>query len=200
MSDANLYPGDSLIPLISAGTANLRYPITGIYKLNSDLKGNIIFQTRMYTKISSDKESEQARRVPRFYLIAFAYGIDKVFWYNLRSREKDLTYSEDNFGLLHRDLSDKPAMQAYRTLTEMCPDGSERPKLEVTDGLYHAKWHKPDGTEMHALWAPTGNKTVRIQKHSHIKVYDHLGNLVNPKGKTLNVKEGVYYVEGDISH
>ena len=157
MSDANLHPGDSLIPLISAGTANLRYPIAGIYKLNSDLKGNIIFQTRMYAKISSDKEAEQAHRVPRLYLIAFSYGIDKVFWYNLRSREKDLTYSEDNFGLLHRDLSDKPAMKAYRTLTEMCPDGSERPQLAVTDGLYHAKWHKPDGTEMHALWAPTGS-------------------------------------------
>ena len=53
---------------------------------------------------------------------------------------------------------------------------------------------------MHALWAPTGNKTVRIKKHDHIKVYDHLGNLVNPKGKTLNVKEGVYYIEGDITH
>ena len=198
MSDANLHPGDSLIPLISAGTAHLRYPIAGIYKLNSDLKGNIIFQTRMYAKISSDKEAEQARRVPRLYLIAFSYGVDKVFWYNLRSREKDLTYSEDNFGLLHRDLSEKPAMQAYRTLTEMCPNGSERPTLTVTDGLYHAKWHKPDGTEMHALWAPTGNKTVRIKKHGHIKVYDHLGNRQDLKGKTLDIKEGVFYIEGDL--
>jgi hypothetical protein len=89
-------------------------------------------------------------------------------------------------------------MQAYRTLTEMCPNGSERPTLTVTDGLYHAKWHKPDGTEIHALWAPTGNKTVRIKKHGHIKVYDHLGNLVNSKGKTLDIKEGVYYIEGDL--
>ena len=199
LSDANLHPGDSLIPLISAGTAHLRYPIAGIYRLNSELKGNIIFQTRMYAKISSNKEAEQARRVPRLYLIAFSYGVDKVFWYNLRSREKDPAYSEDNFGLLHSDLSDKPAMKAYRTLTEMCPDGSTRPTLTVTDGLYHTTWSRPDGTAVHALWAPTGNKTVRIKKHSRIKVYDHLGNRQHLKGKTLDVKEGVYYVEGDLT-
>lgn len=90
-----------------------------------------IVQTRLRTQRYVNKEMEQARRVARIYLISFAYGVDKVFWYNFRSYEKDPYYTEDNFGIVHSDLTPKPAYYAYKTMTTLCPSGSTRPVLEV---------------------------------------------------------------------
>ena len=198
MSDDNLAPGDSLIPLVQAGTQNLQYPLAGIYRFNSELKGNVVFQTRMYAQPIPDKEAEQARRVARLYLIAFAYGVDKVFWYNLRSREKDMAYSEDCFGLLHHDFTEKPSMQAYRTLVQMCPSGSLRPTLEVRGGLYHASWQKPDGAVVHALWSPTGRQQVRLRRKGKLVCYNHLGLPHEKTGKELLIDSGVTYVVGPL--
>lgn len=54
-------------------------------------------------------EQEQAHRLPRIYLISFAYGINKVYWYEIRAEEKEPYNKEHHFGLLHSDLSPKPA-------------------------------------------------------------------------------------------
>lgn len=193
MGDANLAVGDSLIPLVVAGTEHLRHPIAGIYRLNSDLHGNIIFQTRMYAPVSTDREAEQARRLPRTFLIAFAYGACKVFWYNLRSREDNPYYSEDCFGLLHRDFAEKPSMQAYRTLVSMCPEGSTRPELTVSDGLYRAVWHQPDGTEVTALWSPDERQRVRIAGLRRLDILDYTGKPVPRGGSRITVGAGVVY-------
>ena len=193
LGNANLASGDTLIPLVVAGTEHLRHPIAGIYRLHSDLRGNIIFQTRMYAPVSTDREAEQARRVARIYLIAFAYGVDKVFWYNLRSREDDPYYSEHCFGLLHRDFSEKPSMQAYRTLVRMCPEGSTRPKLTVADGLYRAVWHQPDGTEVTALWSPNGTRQVEMSGLRHLHLFNHMGTPIPARGHRIAVGAGVVY-------
>lgn len=190
---ANLAVGDTLIPLVVAGTEHLRHPIAGIYRLNSDLQGNIIFQTRMYAPISTDREAEQARQLPRTFLISFAYGVDKVFWYNLRSREDNPYYSEDCFGLLHRDFAEKPSMQAYRTLVRMCPEGSTRPVLTVSDGIYRAVWRQPDGTEVTALWSPDERQQVRIAGLRRLGIFDYKGEPVPKSGNRITVGAGVVY-------
>lgn len=97
-----------------------------------------IDQTRLRTQRYVNKEMEQARRVARIYLISFAYGVDKVFWYKFRSYEKDPYYTEDNFGIVHSDLTPKPAYYAYKTMTTLCPSGSTRPVLEVSGDIYKA--------------------------------------------------------------
>ena len=50
-----------------------------------------------------EKEEEQACRIPRMHLIAFAYGIDKVYTYKFRAKEKDKFNPEDNYGIIHAD-------------------------------------------------------------------------------------------------
>ena len=193
LGEEHLAPGDTLIPLVTAGTEHLRYPIAGIYRLNSDLRGNIIFQTRMRASLSPDKEAEQARRVARLYLIAFAYGVDKVFWYNLRSRENDPYYSEDCFGLIHHDFTVKPAMQAYRTLVRMCPENSTRPQITYSAGLYRATWEQPDGTRVEAIWSPTQQQHVKTPRGTRCSYYDHMGNRIKLKGDKLVAGGGVTY-------
>lgn len=193
LSADHLQPGDSLVSLITAGTERLQGTVAGIYKLNSDLKGNVVFQTRMYSMLLPHREAEQARRVARIYLVAFSHGVSKVFWYNLRSREQDKEYSEDCFGLIHADFSEKPSMQAFRTLVRMCPKGSTRPVLEKEGNLYRCRWKRPDGKSITALWAPEQTLVYPLGKFRGQAV-DHLGNKVVLKRRSVRVGDGVVYL------
>ncbi len=193
LSSARLQAGDSLVSLIKAGTEHLQGTVAGIYKLNSDLKGNIVFQTRMYAMQLPNREAEQARRVARLYLLAFSHGISKVFWYNLRSKENDLTYSEDCFGLIHADFTEKPAMQAYRTLVQMCPEGSTRPVLSVEGDIYKCQWERPDGKHVTALWTTHKHVTHSLPKFNGT-IYNHLGATIKPRQHILKLHGGVTYL------
>lgn len=196
LSADNLHPGDTLISLITAGSETLQGTVAGIYKLRSELKGNIVFQTRMYSMLLPDREAEQARRVGRIYLLAFAHGISKVFWYNLRSREADRSYSEDCFGLIHADFSEKPAMQAYRTLVRMCPPGSSRPKFDAKlakeEGLYSCSWQRPDGSMITAVWSPL-QSTIYPLKSFKVTIVNHLGHSIK-RSHSLKIGEGITYL------
>ena len=194
LSDAHLAQGDTLIPLITAGTEHVQAPVAGIYRLNSDLKGNIVFQTRMYASPQPDKEQEQARRVARMYLLAFAHGVDRVFWYNLRAKEADLYEPEDCFGLIHADFSEKPSMQAYRTMVQMMPSGSTRPQLVDEGNVFTASWTRPDGKQVTAMWSPYVPVARKTGSLRGAQLYDHLGA---PKGKTpgkLTLSDSVVYI------
>ena len=195
LSAESLHPGDSLITLISAGNERIKGAIAGIYKLNSDdLTGNIVFQTRMYGHPIPDKEEEQARRIARIYLLAFAYGIDRVFWYNFRSREANLSDPEDCFGLIHADFTEKPAMQAYRTLIRFCPDGSVRPILKCNDNIFRAQWTTPDKHVVHAIWSPYQTMSYTYKISSNATVYNHLGQEVLCVDNKLKLSDGVLFI------
>lgn len=68
-------------------------------------------------------EVEQARYLVRFYTLAAAAGIQRVFWYDLRDDPHTASNPEAHFGLLRRDLSAKPAFVAYAYLSRLL-DGS----------------------------------------------------------------------------
>lgn len=190
----NLAPGDSLIPLITAGTEHMQVPVAGIYRLRSDLMGNIIFQTRMYAHPLPDKEGEQARRVARIYLLALAHGVERVFWYNLRSREADPYEPEDCFGLIHADFTEKPSLQAYRTLTRMLPQGSSRPQLSVEGNVFAASWTRPDGQQVTAMWSPYEPVQVAAGTLRGAMMYSHLGAPLGQAGRYVRLSDEVVYL------
>ena len=137
-------------------------------------------------------ETEQARRVARIYLLAWAHGVNKVFWYNLCASENDKTEKEDNFGLLHRDLSPKPSYVAYQTLTRFCPDGSTRPVLVRNNDIYQARWTRPDGSRIYAAWCSSGRREIRHDLSPKAKWYDYLGREIKV-GKSLTLTTSVVY-------
>lgn len=190
----NLRQGDSLLSLVTAGTEHRQETVAGIYRLNSDLKGNIVFQTRMYAHPLPDKEAEQARRVARVYLLALAHGVERVFWYNLRSRETDPYEPEDCFGLIHADFTEKPSLQAYRTLTRMLPPGSTRPQLKIEANVFTATWTRPDGSHVTALWSPYVPVRWRQFQHGRLSVYSHMGEELRFTGKYMELTDAVKYV------
>ena len=120
----------------------------------------------------------QALRLPRTFLISFACGVDKVFWYNSRASELNDYDRECHFGILHKDYSPKPAYYAYKTLVKMCPNKSTRPVLSKKDGLYQAKWKRNDGKIIIGIWTSTGNKSILVQSKNKYKCYNVLGKEV----------------------
>ncbi len=190
MSGDNLKGNDRLIPLMMAGDDKYKGCVAGVYKLDSDLKGNIIFQTRGgIDYISGGTEREQARRLPILFLTAFAYGVEKVFWYNLRSLERDKYNPEDNYGLLHSDLTPKEAFFAYKTLTRLCPSESIRPLMENTNGAVVCSWTTPDGKHVYCLWSLKNNNKASFTTAGKFEIVNILGEsqLVDTK-KTFSLK------------
>lgn len=195
LTSSSLRGNDKMMPITYAGNDKYRGVVAALYQLNSDLKGNFIIQTRVRTQRYVDKEVEQARRLARFYLTSFAYGIDKVFWYNFRACEIDSTYSEDNFGIVHKDLSPKPAYFAYKMLTTMCPSGSSRPTLEKTGNIYVSKWTRPDGKSVTALWSPNGITYTKVNIVLKAKVYNYMGKEIKSfDTNRFMVTSGVTYI------
>lgn len=150
---------------------------------------------KFWAKDSLRKEQEQACWIPRTYLISFAYGVDKVYTYSLRAREKDLKKSEDNFGILHADLSPKPAYYAYKTMTKMLPSESLRPTLTKSGNTCLSYWKRPDGKKVWALWNSNGNKKIILDMKGKGRFYDYMGKQL-PASKELTIGQGVVYIVG----
>lgn len=171
----NLMPGDVFEELVYGMSDGYKGGVSGVYKLRSDLKGNIIVNARTDEERYVNREKEQARRLARYFILSYAYGIDKVFTYNLRALENDLNYSEDNYGLLHKDFSHKPGYIAYKTLVEMLPNGSTRPRLVVNGDMYVASWHRPDNTPVSAVWTSGLARSVNIRSVNN-EIFDYTGH------------------------
>ncbi len=143
------------------------------------------------------KEREQAYRIPRMYIISFAYGVDKVYTYNFRAKEVDNYYTEDNFGIVHADLTPKPAYFAYKTLTTMLPTGSTRPTLLREGNSYVSSWKRKDGKKVWALWNSKGDETIDIEITGKAEFYNFLGErLEKHNSGKLNIGKGVTYIVG----
>ena len=141
-------------------------------------------------------EDTQARRLPRIFLISYACGIDKVFWYKSRSRE--LTDdSEDFYGLWHKDYQPKPVYYAYKMLVGMCPSGSTRPQITRIGDIFMAKWKQPKGQQVTALWTSKGTETFGLNSVP-ANVYDIMGNKVNIQSNAVTVSPSVIYLLGKV--
>ncbi|MBP5366265.1 MAG: hypothetical protein J6Y82_10155 [Bacteroidales bacterium] len=192
MTADNLKQGDSLVQVVKAGNDKFMGCVAGIYKLRSDLKGNIIFQTRL-DRTGNVTETLQAKRLTRSILLAFSQGMDKVFIYNFKSFENDKNSSEDHFGIVHADLSPKPAFNAYATLIKMLPDKSVRPTMSQNKGLYNCVWRQPNGKKVEAYWTSIGDRKVKLKRRKVKAIYDYMGNEIN-KSSEITATNGVTFV------
>lgn len=187
-TEGNLSEGDEMISIIEGYDENFSSPVAVCYKLDSELKGNIIIQSRSNNgnKIS---ESLQAIRYPRLYLLSFASGIDKVFSYCLTDRSQ----ANGGYGILRKDMTRKPAFYALKTLTEKCPSGASRPTVSVKDHQYVAGWINPDGKKVYAVWSDRLGEEYYITETGRAKFYDCFGNRI--KKKKFKISSSVVYIE-----
>lgn len=69
-------------------------------------------------------ENVQAQYLVRFYALAAAAGVQRVFWYDLRDDGNSPISPEAHFGLMRKDLSAKPAFVAYHVLSSLLRDST----------------------------------------------------------------------------
>jgi hypothetical protein len=125
-------------------------------------------------------EVEQARYLVRFYSLAAAAGIQRVFWYDLRDDPHGVSNPEAHFGLLRRDLSGKPAFAAYAYLSRLL-DGSRYVGADWLGqhGLYTLRFR--NGTSNISVLWNASDKTRQLRLK-----WDHPeADFVNSGGEVL---------------
>lgn len=159
-----------------------------------------------HTGKRSVDEARQAEMLARAYLLALHAGVEVVFWYEFVSMGRHADDPESHFGILRKDLTPKPAMQAYDTLIRLRPVGSvrlDRPFRARHDGkgLHYPAWRQPGGTTVHAVWTngDAGERTLRLEGTLQ-RVVDLHGKELPAKAEggrlRLPVGEGVLYLVG----
>lgn len=193
--------GDRFIPLVQAKEKDYVGTVAAAYALNGDLKGGVIVSTFMSIgrNVTADR---QGLICPRAYLTAFQAGVTHLFWYEFQAPEQDPYYNEHHFGMVHRDLSPKPAYTALAALTRARPAGSQSVgEWRDSNGLYFPHWQRPDGQLGWALWRDTGSVSCVVQVTGEVvEAFDHLGQpkpLTLRKGQaTVEIGESILYLVG----
>ncbi|WP_288515342.1 beta-galactosidase [uncultured Victivallis sp.] len=196
LHDRNLRPGDEFIPIIEAGTDTYKGAVAALYKLDSDLKGNIIVCTTLAVS-ETVPESQQAEMLPRTYLIALASGVERIFWYNFRSGEWQPDEREAHFGIVRKNLEPKPSFRAYRTLSRLCPSGSTVPVLTRSGETYLAGWTRPDGMKVWAVWTSLRPEKIRLDVRGNVvEALNHLGEKQPVPGSGYAASPAILYLVG----
>ena len=195
LSDRNLSGSDRFIPLAFGVDANgKRYPFAGVYRLNSDLKGNVIVMaSRSACTRHEISRTWQGMILPRAYLTLLAEGVSRVYWYKLTSSgEDDCGNQERNFGIMAVERKPKPAFLACRVLTEECPVGSTIPRITRNGDVFFASWTRPDGKKKCAVWSL--EKAVQTSLSSTpIAARSHLGEELAVTGRTILASPAIVY-------
>lgn len=141
-------------------------------------------------------EELQAIWLPRTFLTAFSYGIDKMFWYCHRTDEKR-NNREDYFGIVHKDLTPKPAYYTFQTLIQMCPDKSSRPSLIKRGNVYISWWKNPEKRKVWAVWTSKEPEQVSLKIKGKYKCFKDNGDeILNMNPSKVIVKPSVLYIVG----
>ena len=106
-------------------------------------------------------ESIQAQYMVRAYLVGrIEPGLERISWYDLIDDCADGTNAECRFGILHQDLSPKPAYQAISAALNLIGDRSVT-SSSAAGGAYQVRFGS-SGQEVVAVWASTGTAAASV--------------------------------------
>jgi hypothetical protein len=108
------------------------------------------FQTS--TNENGGSEEEQGGMLARTYLTLFAEGVDVVINYDFVDDGIDPTDGEQNFGVLHHDLSLKPAWQALATTANTLAGARFIRSVDLGAFVEAFEFSLPDGNRVWAVW------------------------------------------------
>ena len=120
LTEKHLKPGDRMIPLLTTEADGKRLVGAAVYRFGSDWKGALVAST-IENERGAFTEAEQASRLVRAAAIAFSCKVEKFFVYEFMAPEKDPVYRESHYGIVHSDLTPKPAYEAYRDFISRHP-------------------------------------------------------------------------------
>jgi len=122
--------------------------------------------------------------------------IEHYFWYDMQNDGTDLSYNENNFGILHNHTTGwqpKPVLAAMGTLARLTGDAKITACEELsTENLRVWKIVRPDG-EIYCAWTVQGEETIQLPKKP-ARVLGLYGNEL-PTETQVVTQQPVYFVE-----
>jgi hypothetical protein len=133
----------------------------------------------------------QAQMLVRTYLQSIASGVvEKVFWYDYRDDGEDPSYNEHNFGILHRDLSPKPAYAAFSVMTAVLEGLKFAEQIPLGRGVLAYRFESPDKSKAALVaWTVNGEQSVSLPAAAPVTVLDMSGarRSLRPRVGRVNV-------------
>lgn len=159
-----------------------------------------------HATLSGVSEKKSADDLVRAFVLSLANGIEKVYWYDLMNDGTNVTYNEDNFGLV-RNKSDKlgtytpkPSYTSYAVMIRQLSEAVFDANLSAAGSYYHYLF-KQKGEDVRVVWS-TSPKSVVIRSQSPVHVVDFMGNetVYTPvQGKVYMTLNGEpFYIRGAI--
>ncbi len=99
---------------------------------------------------------DQANFLVRAYVLSFAEGIDKLFWFNFRGPS-----STEGSALLDNDFTPRPAFQAHKTLASLLEGAVYEAKVDLKDAQCHV--FKRGDERILFAWVPRGTLQVPMR-------------------------------------
>lgn len=182
------------------------YPFTEYPKLYHDLRAvsggkpmwvtecNVTVQWHGDDKLKEPTDAdlrEQSERVAKVYTMSMYEGTRAVFYFML----PDYTERQIQYGILHKDLTPRPAFVATAAVGRLLADAVPLGRVKIADELIHGYVFraKPDGREADVLviWADA-NETFQLAKEPQ-SCFDHLGRPLK-NSTTLTLSSAPTYV------
>ena len=203
LDDAALRDGDKMISLLNGEKDGFQASTACVYDFDSDYKGAVVVSTVMESDGFDGNVTtvhNQGVFLPQAILLAFAFGIERFFWYEFQAPERDRVDPEHHFGIVGQKLDPKPGYHAYKALTKARPAGSAGDSVQWNDDLISQTWTRPDGKTCCALWSMRATLKRKIEIAGTVaEAFDYLGNTVKiPRnGETITLSPQVLYLNGD---
>ncbi|MBE3576518.1 MAG: beta-galactosidase [Limnochordales bacterium] len=145
-------------------------------------------------------EKDQARFLVRAIVQAMAVGVKRFFWYEFADGAIDAHDKEANFGIVHSDLSPKPAYVAYATAERMLGEARYCKTLAFNQRSLRAyTFETPTGNTLVA-WTASGSERVKWPAAGPVTLIDIMGRkqtLLPHEGTVeLSITESPVYLEG----
>ncbi|MDD3153992.1 MAG: hypothetical protein PHS41_03935 [Victivallaceae bacterium] len=193
LSEQHLQKGDQFIPLVYAEEKAMKYPVAGVYRFNSQLKGNAIVSLMWGYPFKARTSHSSAKSWPRAALLLHAGGVDKVFSYKYRINKNR---KRQDYGLHDWDLKKQDTAIALDTFFEVFP---EKTKFSILHrhSPWIAKAVRPDGKTVHAVWLRQGKAKFQLHFDRPVeKAIDYLGKPLVIEGDCLEISDGPTYFIG----
>jgi len=196
--------GDRFIPLMQGTQDGYNGVGAAIIKYGSDMKGAVVLSGIREGGMRGSTEDEQARITMRANMMLLQLGIVQIFNYEFHAPEADDLDQESHFGIVHKDLSPKPAYHAYRTFTTQRPPNAtvlNVPWKSPDGSLYFPQWKMSSGQTSGAIWAyRQKGKYALTFSTSMVKLVSYLGEEIKGDWKgnvcTLPLSDAPVYFSG----
>ncbi len=182
------------------------YPFTEYPKLYHELRAvsggkpmwvtecNVVVHWQGDEKLKEPSDAdlrEQSERVAKVYTLSLYEGTKAVFYFML----PDYTERQIQYGVLHRDLTPRPAFVSVAAVGRLLADAVPVGRTKTVDQLVHGYLFraKPDGKESDVLviWSDS-NEPFNLAVEP-VACFDHLGRAI-ASSKVLNLSSAPTYV------